>query len=124
MKNGGHGGSDPLSQTDEQPKAVHSTEALQIDSVLESPGARRFAEDSTTAADGVGGGERSATMTGDLIETLGATARAAESSKVEARAAGAVPKSVAQGPAASEEQVAHREMLQGVVGHSVWPTSP
>ena len=42
------------------------------------PGARRFTEDSTTAADGVGGGERSATTIGDLMETPGATARAFE----------------------------------------------
>ena len=56
------------------------------DSVLESPGAQRFAEESTTAADGVGGGERLATTVGESTETLGAMAGAAESSKVEAGA--------------------------------------
>ena len=76
-------------------------------------------EDSTTTADGVGGGERSATTMGDSKEMLGATTTAAESSKVEARAAGAAPKSGAQGPVASEEQAAHPEMPQGMVGCSV-----
>ena len=71
----------PLGQTGEQPGAIHSVETLRTDSVLESPSAHRFVEDSTTAADGVGGGEQLATMAGDSTETLGATARATESSK-------------------------------------------
>ena len=81
-----------------------------IDSVLESLGARQFVEDSTTAADGVGGAERSATTMVDSMETPGATARATESSKAEAGAVGAVPKSGAQRPATLEEQAAHPEM--------------
>ena len=85
-------------------------ETLWTDAVLELSGARRFVEDSTTAADGVGGGERSATTTSDLIEMLGAIARATESSKVEVGDAGATPESRAQGPTASEEQAAHPKM--------------
>ena len=60
----------------------------------------------------------------DSMETPGATARATESSKAEARAADAVQESRAQRPTASEEQAARPEMLQGVVGRSVWPSSP
>ena len=81
-------------------------------------------EDLTTVIDGVGGGERSATTTGDSIETLVATVRAAKSSKVEARAGGAVPESGAQRPVASKEQATHPEMSQGMVGRSVQPPCP
>ena len=87
-------------------------------------GTRRFAEDSITVVDGVGGGEWSATTTSDLIEMLGAIARATESSKVEVGDAGATPESRAQGPTASEEQAVHPEMPQGMVGRSVHPLSP
>ena len=66
----------PLGQTRERPGAGLSMEILQTDSVPESPGASWFVEDSTTATDGVGGGERSATTMGDLMETSGAVARA------------------------------------------------
>ena len=68
-------------------------ETLRTDSVPESLGARRFAKDSTTTADGVGGGERSATTMGDSTEMLGATARAAKSSKAEVGAADSMPES-------------------------------
>ena len=87
----------PLGQTGEQLGVVHSVETLRIDSVPESLGARRFVEDPTTAADGVGGGEWSTITMGDSMETPGAAARAAESSKAEAGAVGAAPKSGAQG---------------------------
>ena len=63
-------------------------ETLWADSVPESPGARRFAKDSTTATDGVGGGERLATTMGNSMEMLGAAARAAESSKAKVEATG------------------------------------
>ena len=83
----------PSGQTSEQPGAGPSMETLRIDSVPESPGARRFVEDSTIAADGVGGGEQLATTAGDSTEMPGATERAAESSKVIAGAANIVPES-------------------------------
>jgi len=83
----------PSGQTGEQPGAGPSMESLPIDSIPEIPGACRFAEDSTTTADGVGGGERSATTMGDSTEMLGATARAAKSSKAEVGAADSMPES-------------------------------
>ena len=61
---------------------------------------------------------------GDSTEMLGAVVRATESSKVKAKAIGAMPESGAQRPAASEEQTAHLEMPQGVVGRFVRPPSP
>ena len=60
---------------------------MPVDSVPESSGAQLFAEESTTAADGVGGGERLATMAADAMEMPGATARATESLEVGAGAA-------------------------------------
>ena len=83
----------PSGQTGEQPVAGHSAETLRTNSVLESQGARRFAKDSTTAANGVGGGERSATTTGESMEMLGAMVRAAESSKEGLGATDDVPES-------------------------------
>ena len=100
----------PSGQTGEQLGAIPSVETLQPDSIPESLSAHRFVENSTTAADGVEGGERSATTTGDSIETPRAAARAAESSKAEVGAIEVVPESGAQGPAASEEQATHPEM--------------
>ena len=50
--------------------------------------------------------------------------KAVKSSKVEAGATDVVPESGVQGSAASEEQAAHPEMLQGVVGRSVRPPNP
>ena len=94
------------------------------DSVLESPGARQFVKDSTTTADGVGGGERLATMVDDSTEMPGATVRAAKSLEAGAGAIDVVPESGAQMPASSEEQTARPEMPQGAVGRSVRPPSP
>ena len=83
----------PLGQTSEQPGASHSMETLRTNSVLESPGARRFVGDSTTAADRVGGAEWSATMIGDSTETPGAMERPTGSSKAEAGVADVIPES-------------------------------
>ena len=69
----------PSGQTSEQPGAVRGAETLRTDSALESMGAHRFVEDSTTTADGVGGGERLVTTAGDSTETPGATVRAVKS---------------------------------------------
>ena len=63
-------------QTSEQPSAGPSVETLRTDSISESSGAHWFVEDLTIAADGVGGGERSATMMGESMEMLGATVEA------------------------------------------------
>ena len=64
-------------------------------SILESLGARRSVEESTTTADGGGSGERLATKVADVMEMPGATVRAAESSEAEARAVDVVSKSAA-----------------------------
>ena len=78
-------------------------ETLLADSVRESPGARRFAEETTTATGGVGGEERLPTMMDDSGETPGAMARAARSSEAEAGAADAVSESREERPVVSKE---------------------
>ena len=65
-----------------------------------------------------------ATTAADATEMPGATARVAESSKVEVGAADVVPESMAQKLAVSEEQAARPEMPQGMVGRSMQPPSP
>ena len=105
----------PLGQTGEQPGVGPREETLRTDSVLESLRARQSMKESTTAADGVGGGERLATMVGESMETPGATAGATESSKVRAGATDVMSEYRAQRPAASEEQAVHPEMPQGKV---------
>ena len=59
----------PLGQTGEQPRAGPGAEAMPANSIPESLGARRPTKESTTAADGVGGGERLAMMAADATET-------------------------------------------------------
>ena len=71
-------------------------EILRIDSILESPDARRFAKDPTTASDEVGGGEQLATMVGNSMEALGAMVRAIESLEAEVGATYTMPESRAQ----------------------------
>ena len=99
-------------------------ETLWMDSIPESPGAHQFAEDPATTADGVGGGDRLATMAGDLMETPGEMTRANESSEAGAGAVDVVPESRVHMPVALEEQVACPEMPRGMVGRFVWPPSP
>ena len=99
-------------------------ETMSVDSVLESPGAWRFAEESATTANGVGYGERLAMTVADVMEMLGATARAAKSSEAGVRAASAMPEPEAQRSVASKEQALRPEMSQGVVGHCMQPPSP
>ena len=94
-----------------------------MDSILESLGAHQFVNDSTTATDGVGGGERLATTAAYSMETPGAMARAVESLEAGARATDVMPESRAQRPTASEEQAAHPEMPRGMVGCFVRPPS-
>ena len=68
-------------------------ETTLVDSIAESPSARWFAEESTTAADGVGDRERLATTAGDSVEMLGAMAGATESSEAGAGATDVMPES-------------------------------
>ena len=58
---------------------------MSVGSVPESPGARRFAEESTTTAGGVEGREQLATMVGESVVMPGATAGAAGSLEAEAK---------------------------------------
>ena len=95
-------------------------EARLADPILESPGARWPTEESTTAADGVGGGERLTMMVTDATETPGA----AKSLKAGAGATNVMPESRAGRPVVPKEQVALPEMSKGVVGHVVRPLSP
>ena len=88
-------------------------ETLSADSVPESPDARWFMEESTTAAGGVEGREQLATMVDESAAMPGATARAAGSSEAEARAADAMPESGAERPAILEEQGAWSDALCG-----------
>ena len=99
-------------------------EAMLADPILESPGARWPTEESTTAADGVGGGERLATMVADAMETLGAIARAAKSLEVGARAANIAPESGAGRLVVSKEQATLPKMSKGMVGRAARPLSP
>jgi len=103
----------PSDQTGEQPEVVFGMETMLADSVPESSGAWRFAEESTTATDGVEDGERLATMVVESMVTLGATARATGSLEAEARAADAMPESGAERPAILEEQGAWSDALCG-----------
>ena len=64
---------------------------MPVDSVPESSGAQLFAEESTTAADGVGGGERLTTMAADVMESPGATAGSTESLEAGAGATNVAP---------------------------------
>ena len=79
-------------------------EAVLADPVPKSPGARRPAEKSTTAADELGGGERLASMVDELAAVPGATAGADGSSEAEAGVADAVLESRVEKPVVLEEQ--------------------
>jgi len=69
----------PYVQSGEQPGAIPDEETMPADSVPESPGAQRFAEESATTADGVGDREQLVTMVADVMEMPGVMAGATES---------------------------------------------
>ena len=64
----------PSTQTNEQLGAGPSMEAVLADPVPKSPGARRPAEKSTTAADELGGGERLVSTADEPVVVPGAMA--------------------------------------------------
>ena len=72
-------------------------------SILESPGARQFAEESTTVVGGVEGGEQLATTTDESVATPGAMVRAVGSSEAEAEVTDAMLESRAERPVVLEE---------------------
>ena len=92
--------------------------------VLESPGAQQPAEESTATADGLGGGERLASMVDGSVTVPGATAKAAGSSRAEAGVAEATPEARAEKPVVPKEQTTLPEASKDVVGHIVRPRSP
>ena len=94
------------------------------DPVPESPVAQRPAEDSTTAADELGGNKRLASTADGLATVPRATAEAARSSGADAGVADAAPEARAKKPIVLEEQTMFPEASTGVVGHAVWPQSP
>ena len=83
----------PLGQTVKKPRAIPGMETLRADAILESPGARRSMEESTTTTDGVGSGEWLAIMASESTEMPGAMAGATESSEAGAGAADIMPES-------------------------------
>ena len=99
-------------------------ETIRADSVPDSPGAHRSAEESTTTASEIGGGERLLTMVDESAAMPGAAVRATRSSKAEAGAANAMLESGAERPVVPEEQAALPKMLEGMVGRTMRPPSP
>ena len=81
-------------------------------------------EESTTAADGLGGGDRLVTTADKSAATLGATAGATGSSEADAGVTDDVPKSRAEKPVVLEEQASLPEASEGVVGHVVRQPRP
>ena len=99
-------------------------EAMPADPIPESPGARWPVEESTAAADELGGGEQLVSMVDKPVAVPGSTAGAAVSSEVEAGVANAMPESGAEKSVEPEEQAACPKTSEGVVGHAVRPPSP
>ena len=87
--------------------------------ILESPGARQSAEESTTAADGLGGGERMASMVDRSVMVPGVSAEAAGSSGAEVGVTDTAPESGAGKSTVPEEQTVLPEASKGMVGHAV-----
>ena len=90
----------------------------------ESPGARQPAVETTVAAGGLGGSERSASME-DGSETVPVnTAEAAGAVGAEPGVASNAPESRVEKPGVSEEQTALPEASEGMVGPAVQAPSP
>ena len=85
----------------------------------ESLVARRPVEESTTAADGLGGGERLALMADGSATEPEVTTETTGSSGAEARAADAAPAFRAKDPMVPTEQMALPKASEGMVGHAI-----
>ena len=83
----------PPIQTDEQPGAGPRAEAMLADPVLKSLGARRPVEESTAAADVLGGGEWLSPTADGSTAMPGATEETTGSSEADAGVADAAPES-------------------------------
>ena len=108
----------------EQPRADPGAEVTPLAPMSRSPGARQPAEDSTTAAGGLGHGERSALVGNESATIPKATVVAAKPLGAEARIASEAPKSGSTEPMAPSELKAPPEASWGVVGPFVRPWSP
>ena len=95
-----------------------------VDPVLKSLGTRRPAEESTNAADGLGGGERLALTTNELAAVPRATTGATGSLEADAGVAKAMSESGVEEPVVLEEQATLPEASKGVVSHTVRQPSP
>ena len=89
-----------------------------------SSGARWPIEESTAAADVLGGGEQLAPTVDKSAAVPGAMVEAAGSLGVEAGVSHTAPESGAEEPVVLGEQMPLPEVLEGVVGHVVRPPSP
>ena len=89
-----------------------------------SLGARQSAEESTTAAGGLGDGEWSASAKDGSATTREAMAGTAKPSGFETGAAGIAPECGSTEPEVREELTAPLEATQGMVGPAVHPKSP
>ena len=98
-------------------------EAMPVDPVPESLGARWPAEKSVTDVDVLGGGERLAAMADGSVAMPAATAETIGSSEAVARVADATPESSADKPMAPKEQTMLPEASKGMVGHAIRPPS-
>ena len=92
---------------------------MPADPIPESPGARQPMEESTVAADGLGGGERLASTVDGSTTVPEVMTKTTGSLGVEAGATDATPVFRTEGPAVPEEQVALPEASEGVVGHAI-----
>ena len=108
----------------EQPWADTRVEVTPLAPMSGSLGARQPAEDSTTAAGGLGHGERSAPAGNESVTTPEATVVTAGPSGAKAGIASEAPKSGSTEPMAPSELKAPPEASWGVVGPFVWPQSP
>ena len=97
---------------------------MPADPVSESPSARRPAEESTAAADELGGRERLASTADEPVVVPGATARATGSLEVEAGVANTMSESRAEKSVVPEEQTVLPKASKGVVRLAVRPPSP
>ena len=117
-------GLDPSAQTDEQPRAYPEAEVTPVAPMLGSPGARQPAEKSTTAAGGLGDGERSASVEDGSVTARKATVGTVGPSGAKTGATGIAPEYGSTELEAHEELMAPPEAVQGMVRPTVQPKSP
>ena len=91
--------------------------------VLESPGARQPAKESTAPASGLGSDEGLASVVYGSAAVPEAMVGTARSSGAEAGVIGVALESEAEKPAMLEEQTVLPKAFEGVVGHAVRPQS-